>query len=114
MFTKYNTDGFIPLIPGIQMKVVGHGAHTITTLFLLDAGVDLPRHDHTYEQTGVLLEGKMTLIIGNETYEVSPGDSWSIPPDVPHEAKTSAYCRAMEVFSPPREDYLKLAGILKE
>jgi quercetin dioxygenase-like cupin family protein len=114
MFSKYDTDGFVPLISGIRMKVVGHGAHTLTALFLLDDDVALPRHEHIHEQTGILLEGKMTLTIGGETYKVSPGDTWSIPPNVPHEAKTSAYCRAMEVFSPPREDFLKLAGILKE
>jgi quercetin dioxygenase-like cupin family protein len=47
----------------------------------------------------------MILIIEGERYEVLPGDSWVIPGDVEHGAETLKDSVALEVFSPPREDY---------
>jgi len=111
MFTKFNSDGFRELIPGIQIKVVGYGTHTLSALFKLEAGKTLPLHDHVYEQTGTLIKGKMTLTIGDETFEVNAGDTWTIPPDVPHKADVISDCMVFEVFSPPREDYMKLAEV---
>ena len=108
MFEKFDPTGFTELIPGIQIKVVGHGTHTLSALFTLEAGKTLPLHDHVYEQTGTLLEGQMRLTIEDETFEVTPGDTWTIPPNVPHMAEVLAHSRVFEVFSPPRSDYLKL------
>ena len=110
MFKSRHEGEFTPLIPGIQMKVVGHGEKTIAVLFLLEAGRTLPLHDHTYEQTGTLLMGRMRLTIGEETYQVTPGDAWTIPPNVPHKAEIEETSEVFEVFSPVREDYLKQAG----
>ena len=109
MFKKYDSDGFKELIPGICIKVTGHGSHTLSALFTLEAGKTLPLHDHVYEQTGTLLKGAMRLTIGGETYEVSPGDAWTVPPGVPHMAEVLTDSLVFEVFSPVREDYLKLA-----
>ena len=109
MFEKFNSEGFKELIPGIQIKVVGHGPHTLSALFKLEAGVTLPLHDHIYEQTGTLLEGTMRLTIGDEIFEVQPGDTWNVPPNVPHMDEVITDSLVFEVFSPVREDYLKLA-----
>ena len=109
MFRKYDSEGFKELIPGIRIKVTGHGSHTLSALFTLEAGKILPLHDHIYEQTGTLLEGAMRLTIEGETFEVKPGDTWTIPPGVPHMVEVLADSLVFEVFSPVREDYLKLA-----
>ncbi len=114
MFTPSNSEGFTPLIPGISIKVVGYGEKTLTAMFLLDAGSLLPLHDHVYEQTGTLLEGEMELSIGDETFAVYPGDVWTIPPNVSHKAKVVKDSKVLEVFSPPREDYLRKVGIISD
>ena len=110
MFEKFDSKGFKELIPGIGIKVVGHGPHTLSALFKLDAGVTLPLHDHIYEQTGTLLEGTMRLTIEDKVFEVQRGDTWNIPPEIPHMAEVVTDCLVFEVFSPVREDYLKLAN----
>jgi quercetin dioxygenase-like cupin family protein len=46
------------------------------------------------------------LTIGAERHDVTPGDSWCIPSDVDHGAEILQDSVAVEVFSPPREDYL--------
>ncbi len=107
MYTKYEDEGFAPLRPGISMKVVGHGEHTLSALFHLEAGRVLPLHEHLYEQTGTLLKGRLTLMIEGDTFQASPGDTWTIPPHVPHQAEVPEDCLVFEVFSPVREDYLE-------
>ena len=109
MFTPRPEDAFVSLIPGIQMRVVGHGEKTISVLFKLEKGHELPLHDHIYEQTGTLLKGRMRLTIGDTAYTVSPGDSWTILPHVSHQADVLENSEVFEVFSPVREDYLKHA-----
>ncbi len=109
MQTKYSDEGFTTLIPGIHMKVVGHGEKTLSALFKLEAGHILPLHNHLYEQTGTLLKGALELSIADETTRMAPGDTWTIPPHVPHQARVLEDCLVFEVFSPVREDYLKLA-----
>ena len=51
----------------------------------------------------------MRLTIGDEVYEVNKGDTWNVPPNIPHMAEVLTDCLVFEVFSPVREDYLKLA-----
>ena len=46
-----------------------------------------------------------------ETREVKPGGTWLIPADVPHEVHTGPDgALALEVWSPPREDWKELEG----
>jgi quercetin dioxygenase-like cupin family protein len=77
------------------------------TEFSLDKGNILPIHKHPHEQTGYLVSGKILLNIGDETFEVNPGDSWCVHSDVEHSADILENSVAIEVFSPVREDYLK-------
>lgn len=88
------------------MKTLVHGKKTLMTEFLLEKGRILPQHTHPHEQTGYLVTGRMRLTIGEETFEVSPGDSWCIPGDVEHQAEILEDSVAVEVFSPVREEYL--------
>jgi len=41
-----------------------------------------------------------------KTFDAEPGDSWSIPGDVPHSANVIEDSVIVEVFSPVREEYL--------
>ncbi len=106
MFDRHRDDGFEELMPGIRIRSLVHGEHTLMVEFRLGAGIELPRHDHPYEQTGRLLSGAMRLHIGDMVHEVGPGDSWCIPAGVEHGAEVIEESRAVEVFSPVREDYL--------
>ena len=66
-----------------------------------------------YEQTGYLVKGCLRLTICGESFDVRPGDSWSIPMDVEHGAQTLEDSIAIEVFSPVRPDYLPQAASTK-
>jgi len=110
MFQKRSEDGYIPAIPGIEMKTTAHGEKTLMTEFLLKKGSVLPRHTHPHEQTGYLVSGRIRLSIGPEEHDVLPGDSWCIGGDIEHGAEIIEDSVAVEVFSPVREDYLPKKG----
>ena len=106
MFYKSYNAGYRQAVTGVSMKTLVHGEHTLFTEFHLEAGHTLPRHAHEQEQTGYLVSGTIQLSIGDETFDVEPGDSWCIPGNVEHGAKIIADSVAIEVFSPVRNDYL--------
>ena len=49
-----------------------------------DPGSIYPLHSHPYEQTSVIIQGRMRLTVGDKVMEVDPGDMWFVSSDVPH------------------------------
>jgi quercetin dioxygenase-like cupin family protein len=108
MFTKKDSSGFKPLIPGVQYRPLVYGQLTLLCEFLLEKGHQIPLHHHIYEQTGFLISGEVIFRIGEEVYETHPGDSWCIPENVPHSVEILEDALVVELFSPPRPDYMPL------
>jgi quercetin dioxygenase-like cupin family protein len=106
MFYKSNRAGYAQILPGIKIKTLVYGEKTLFSEFRMEQGSQLPWHAHPQEQTGYLVSGRIRLSIGEEIYEVEPGDSWCVPGAVEHRADILADSVAIEVFSPVREDYL--------
>jgi quercetin dioxygenase-like cupin family protein len=106
MFYKNNNNGYKQALKGIRMKTLVYGDKTLFTEFRLEKDNLLPEHSHPQEQTGYLVSGRIRLSIGEETYDVKPGDSWCIPGNVEHQAEILEDSVAIEVFSPVRKDYL--------
>ena len=113
MFYKASGNGYIQVLPGIQIKTLTYGDLTLFTEVRLEKGSVLPKHSHAHEQTGYLIRGTIILTIGTEEHEVTQGDCWCIPSNVEHWAKTISDSVAIEVFSPVREEYIKFHKIEK-
>ena len=74
-----------------------------------EPGGQVPLHSHPHEQGGVMLEGRMELQIGSESRVLEPGEYYIIPPGTPHQARAvGGPARALDIFSPIREDYAAL------
>ena len=106
MFYKSNRDGYKQILPGIQLKTLVFGDKSLLSEFRMEQGSQLPSHAHSQEQTGYLISGRIRLFVGEDIFEVAPGDSWNVPGNVAHRAEILADSVAIEVFSPVREDYL--------
>ncbi|RJP77729.1 MAG: cupin domain-containing protein [Desulfobacteraceae bacterium] len=106
MFSKKSPQDYRKVLDGIELKTLVYGEKTTTTEFRLTKGCKLPDHTHPHEQTGYLVSGHMQLRIAEDTFAVTPGDSWCIPGDVSHGADILEDSVAIEVFSPVREEYL--------
>ena len=67
-------------------------------------------HHHPEEQWGVMLAGSAVRIQGGEEIEVTRGDFWRTPGNVPHTMRAGPDgATVLDVFAPPREAY-KQAG----
>ena len=103
--SKADAPGFSPL-PGVTMQPMT-GSRIMLSWVTIEPESEVPLHQHPHEQVGFVLEGELTLTIGDETRLLHPGDAYTIPPELPHAAHTGATgCIVVDVFSPPREDYL--------
>ncbi|MBI3946668.1 MAG: cupin domain-containing protein [Armatimonadetes bacterium] len=94
-------------VPGVTLRAVW-GERMLMSFLDLEPNAEIPTHSHPHEQVGVGLSGVFALTIGEETRHIRPGDPYCIPSGVPHRAVALAEgARALDVFSPPREDYQK-------
>ncbi len=76
----------------------------------LKKGAIVPRHSHENEQLTYILEGALRFWIGedeSETIDVRAGEVLHIPSHVPHKAEALEDTLDVDIFSPPRQDWLE-------
>ena len=98
------------MLPGIMRRAV-YLDNVMITFFDFEPNTVVPEHSHPHEQTGYLVSGRMKFIVGDESFEAGPGDSWCLPGHVPHAAEVLEDSVMVEVFSPLRDDYLELDAL---
>jgi len=74
----------------------------------LKKGCVVPRHSHENEQFTYILEGALRFLVGEDAREivVRAGEVLHLPGNVPHEALALEDTLDVDVFYPPREDWL--------
>jgi quercetin dioxygenase-like cupin family protein len=75
----------------------------------LAKGAVVPKHSHHNEQVTYILEGRLHFWFGDEEdeeIEVGPGEVLTIPPHLPHRAEALEDTLDVDVFTPPRADWL--------
>ena len=72
----------------------------------IDANSEVPRHTHTHEQAGMVIEGEVEMGIGDEVRNLGPGEMYIVPGNVEHYVRCSASAaKVLDVFSPVREEF---------
>jgi quercetin dioxygenase-like cupin family protein len=93
------------LLPGLVARAV-HGERITLAIVDLEPGLQMSEHRHANEQVGVVVRGDMLFTVGGEARRRVAGDTWVIPPGVPHEVTVGPEgCTVIESFSPPRDDW---------
>ena len=75
----------------------------------LKKGAIVPKHQHENEQITYILEGALRFWIGedgSETLDVKAGEVLTIPSNVWHRAEALEDTLDVDVFNPPRADWL--------
>lgn len=62
-------------------------------------------HTHPQEQFGYVIKGGFHLIIDKETYELSEGDAYLVPANVPHAFIAVGETEAIDVFAPVKTEF---------
>jgi quercetin dioxygenase-like cupin family protein len=80
----------------------------------LKAGQVVPEHRHPHEQMGVCLKGKAEIVVREKKFLVDTESFYWVKPNEPHKVNVLEMSTFLDVFSPPREDYLKTISIQEE
>src|ERR1051325_695180 len=75
----------------------------------LKKGAIVPRHSHENEQITYILEGGLRVWIGEDeaqVIDVRAGEVLHIPSHVQHKAEALEDTLDVDIFSPPRQDWL--------
>jgi len=93
------------LVEGAESKLL-FGEKVMLSFIEIAPHTHFPRHRHPEEQFMVVLEGEVDEIIGDQTIRLRKGDVCYLPSNVEHGGYTyESFCRAIDIFSPPRGDY---------
>ena len=85
-------------IEGVQ-GWIAQGEDFQIVFFEIEPG-KVPPHSHS-AQWGIVIEGEMSLTIGDETKIYKKGDSYYIPEGVVHHAEFHTPFRALDFFAEP-------------
>lgn len=96
------------LKPDLQRRLIPAERMTIGHVYL-QKGCVVPTHAHENEQLTYILEGGLRFWLGDdrsEVVDVMAGEVLHLPPNLPHEAVALEDTLDVDVFSPPRADWL--------
>jgi quercetin dioxygenase-like cupin family protein len=69
----------------------------------------VPKHSHENEQLTYILEGKLRFRLGedeSQVVDVGAGEVLHLPSWLPHSAEALETTLDVDIFSPPRQDWL--------
>ena len=91
------------------------GQNTLLSFIENPPGCVFPLHSHPSEQILIILEGEEDHICGEEKFLMKAGDICIHPPNAMHGGETRAGFKGIDIFVPPREDWMeRLKQALKE
>jgi quercetin dioxygenase-like cupin family protein len=93
------------LNPLLQRQMIV-GQNIMVARILLKKGCVVPEHSHLNEQVTYVLEGALKFWIDGKEIVVNTGDVLAIPPHMPHKAEALVDTVDLDVFTPPRADWL--------
>lgn len=82
------------------------GTDMMIARVLLKKGGHVPMHEHHNEQITYILEGALRFMVGGKEVVVRAGEVLCIPPHVPHEAFALEDTVDLDIFNPPRQDWI--------
>ena len=96
------------LNPQIGRRMITGDRMMIAHIYLKKGAV-VPRHAHENEQITYVLEGALRFHLGAtgaQEVTVRTGEVLTIPPNLPHTAEALEDTVDVDIFDPPRQDWL--------
>ncbi len=97
-----------PLNPLLSRRLIT-GERAMLAHVYLKKGCVVPKHHHENEQFTYILEGALKFLIGADGAReviVRAGEVLHLPSNVPHEAHALEDTLDLDIFCPPRQDWL--------
>ncbi|MDD2338187.1 MAG: cupin domain-containing protein [Geobacteraceae bacterium] len=91
---------------GVDFVLLAHGQESMVTKMLYKKEDNVPFHSHPNEQSGYVISGKYRIEFEGNDQMIGPGDSYTIFREVKHRIEIIEPGEVLDIFSPPRQDYL--------
>ncbi len=104
-YIPWNTIALEDLNPLLQRQFVV-GQEIMLARVLLKKGCIVPEHSHHNEQLTYILEGALKFWIDGREIVVNAGEVLCIPAHMPHKAEALEDTVDLDVFNPPRADWI--------
>lgn len=99
---------YTELVKGAKSRLIA-GQRLLVSFIEMEPNMIFPLHRHESEQIMIVIEGSMLHTLGDKKVKVSKGDVLVIESNELHGGQVSEEgCKAIDIFVPPRQDYLKL------
>lgn len=82
------------------------GTNTMLARLVLKKDALVPLHSHIHEQISHVVEGALCFRLEGKDVTVRAGEILCIPPHVPHEVIALEDSVALDIFNPPRQDWI--------
>ena len=82
------------------------GTNTMLARLVLKKGALVPLHEHMHEQISHVVEGALKFLLEEKEVTVRAGEILCIPPLVPHGVTALEDSVALDIFNPPRQDWI--------
>jgi quercetin dioxygenase-like cupin family protein len=105
VFNRWEDMPQTEMTPQIRRRLIS-GDHVMAVEFRFDKGAIIAEHHHMHEQLSHIISGKAEFAVGGETRVMETGDVLYIPANIPHSAAILEDTVTLDIFSPPREDFL--------
>jgi len=104
-YIPWHTIPLEDLNPLLQRQFVV-GQEIMLARVLLKKGCIVPEHSHHNEQLTYIVEGALKFWIDNQEIVVHAGEVLCIPANMPHKAEAMEDTVDLDVFTPPRADWI--------
>ena len=91
---------------GVSFEVLAVGKKSMVTKMNYKIGDQVSVHSHPNEQSGYVISGKYKIKFKTYNEILYSGDSYSIPENIDHSWEVIEAGEVIDVFTPPRLDYL--------
>jgi quercetin dioxygenase-like cupin family protein len=102
----WNTVAEEHLNPRVSRKMIHSEKLTVARISIQKYAI-IPEHQHPNEQISMVERGSLEFRFGGEKKVVKAGEMMVIPSDVPHAIEALEDSVALDVFAPPRQDWIR-------
>jgi quercetin dioxygenase-like cupin family protein len=92
------------LNPRLARQLI-HGERITVARIHLAQGAVVPEHRHANEQITTVERGRLRFRVAGREVVLEAGQTLALEPDVPHAVEALEDSVALDLFSPPREDW---------
>jgi len=96
------------LKPDLGRRLIATDRMMLARVYL-EKGCVVPKHEHENEQLTYILQGVLRFWLGDdesEVVDVAAGEVLHIPSHLPHKAEALEKTLDVDIFCPPRQDWL--------